>query len=257
MRKASLLLLLAFTVAGCGGSTGSTQTVTVTTNGSSSASGGSSSQPETTTTGSPLTALKLVSAGFTEYVSAGNRQIDFYALIKNPNLTRTFDQSEVDVDFLSKSGAVVDSELEYANYILPGQSFPVVDSVFNPPATHIAKMQVRIGAPYNWISASSSKLLATKLIALHTSNNYGLYEAKGVAVIKSTFTDPIKQAPVVFLYYNGHHQFVGFDRETANFIPAQGKAEQSFDDFPHTTIHHVVPYAGLDNGSSVGNQSLF
>jgi hypothetical protein len=199
----------------------------------------------------------VASAGFSEYVSSGDRQLDYYALVKNPNSDQTFDQAEVDFDFLSKDGTVVDSEQEYANFVLPGQPFPVVGSAFNPPATPIAKLRVRIGEPFNWIDAADTAQLTAKLTSLHLSTSFGLYEAKGVATIQSAFTHDIKQAPVVFLYYDGKEHFVGYDQEYANFIPAGGKAQQSFDDFPHTTVRHVVPYAGLDNGSSIGDQSLF
>jgi len=255
---AALTLILA----ACGSSNKQT-TVTVTqTNGGSagspttSATGSTGSGGATnSSSGSSDASLQVAAAGYYEYTSFGDRQMDYYALIKNPN-TATFDEAEVDFDFLSASGVVVDSEQEYANYIAAGQTMAIASSTDSVPAKKIANVQVRVSAPYDWVNNLPAGHLVATLGTFHAASNYGTYELKATIGVKSLYPQTVKDADVVLLYFGKGGSFVGYDDETAHFVPANGKALVSVDDFPQATVVRARPYASLTNISQIGDQTL-
>lgn len=253
------MAVVAVLLTACGSSTKQT-TVTVTqTNGGSStttATGSTAGGGATNSSGgSSNTSLQVTAAGYYEYTSFGDRQMDYYALVKNPN-TATFDEAEVDFDFLSASGVVVDSEEEYANYIAPGQTMAVASSTDSVPAKKIAKVQVRVSQPYNWVTDLPAGHLVATLGTFHAASSYGTYELKATIGVKSHYPQTVKDADVVLLYFGKGGAFVGYDDETAHFVPANGRALVSVDDFPQATVVRARPYASLTNISQIGDQTL-
>ncbi len=247
-------------VSGCGSASSITQTVTITqpagSSGGGSSSGSSPSSAPASTSSSPQ-ALQVMGGGFSDTVSGGSRTLNYVALIKNPNTSRTFDQAEVDLDFLSANGTVVASEQEFANYILPGATMAVVSDDVDIPATKITKMQVRVGSPYDWINVSMPPAEFTPTVkSFHAASSFGTYEPKATVGLKSSFSKPVEKAAVALVYYNARGKIIGGDNTWANFVPANGTALVTFDDFPGLPVAHVRAFAALDNISKIGNQSL-
>lgn len=242
--------------AGCGSGSTTTQTVTVTQPAGSSAATSSGSSAPAQTSSSP-TSLQVVGGGYSDTVSDGQRDLNYVALIKNPNPSRTFDQAEVDLDFLSASGTVVASEQEFANYILPGSTMAVIGDDVDVPATRIAKLQVRVASPLDWINVSTPPAeFTTSTKSFHTATSFGTYELKAVVNLKSSFTKPVSKAAVALVYYNAKGKIVGGTSTWANYVPAGGKALVTFDEFPGAPVARVRAFAALDNISQVGSQSL-
>jgi hypothetical protein len=117
-------------------------------------------------------------------------------------------------------------------------------------------MQVRIGEPYNWIDQAPAHTLRVRLKSFHAGSTYGTYELKATVEVSSTFDVPIKKAHVELVYYDASGKIVGGTDDYANYVPAGGKAEVTFDDFPSTGVKRVQAFINLDNISQVGDQSL-
>jgi hypothetical protein len=250
---------VALACAGCGAGSTTTQTVTITQGAPSgdTESGSSSGSSAPAQTSSSPQQLQVAGGGFSDTVSDGQRTLNYVALIKNPNTTRTFDQAEVDLDFLSARGTVVASEEEFANYILPNATMAVVGDDVGIPPTHISKLQIRVSTPYDWIPVQTPPAeFTTKIASFHAATSYGTYELKATVGLKSTFSKPVTKAAVALVYYNGKGKIIGGDNTWANLVPAHGKALVTFDDFPGLPVAHVRAFASLDNISQIGNQSL-
>jgi hypothetical protein len=122
----------------------------------------------------------------------------------------------------------------------------VVGSDIGTAATKITKMQVRIGEPYDWIDQAPAHQLRVRVKSFHAASSFGSYELKATAEVSSTFTVPIKKAHVELVYYSAAGKIVGGTDDYANFVPASGKAEVSFD-FPSTRVKRVEAFVNLDN----------
>jgi hypothetical protein len=132
----------------------------------------------------------------------------------------------------------------------------VASSTDSVPAKKIAKVQVRVSAPYDWVNNVPAGHLSATLGAFRAATSYGDYELKATIGVKSLYPQTVKDADVVLLYFGKGGAFVGYDDETAHFVPADGRALVSVDDFPSATVVHARPYASLTNISRIGDQTL-
>ena len=247
MRKLHLIMpvaaLACALAAACG--SGNTTTVTV-TNGQQ---GGGATVPGSQGGGGsvltqPTGQLALMDSGFSQYSQYGTHGINYALLIKNQSGDASFDQADVTVSFLNKAGTSVASDETYVHAIPPSKVGAVVSDVTDVPAgAKVAKMVVELGEPYDWQDMPSGELIG-KVVSVHASNNYGTYEVKTTALFKSSYAQQLKDTEADVVYRDASHKIIGGFSDFLKVIPAHGKANIVFDDYPNFSgIKHVEVYA--------------
>jgi hypothetical protein len=251
------ILLAAAALAGCG--SGQTTTVTVTNGqqggGASTGDNGGSVTGDGggSVTEQPSGKLALVDSGFSQYSSYGTHGINYALLIKNQSNDSSFDQADVTVSFLNKSGTSVASDEAYANAIPPGTVGAVVSDVIDVPVgAKVVKMVVEIGDPYSWVNGPSGSITG-RVVSVHANNSYGTYEVKTTSLFKSSFAQQLKDVDAIAVYRNASGKIIGGIAEYINVIPANGRANHVFDDFPNFGgIRRVEVYAGPSSITEFG-----
>jgi hypothetical protein len=243
-RSVILTFVAAVVLGGCGSGTTTTVTVTKNNGGGNGASVSGGGGGAGAVSSAPHGQLQLVDSGFSQYSAFGSHGINYALLIKNTSTTDSFDQAEVVVSFENKQGTSVASDDTFADPIPPGKVGALVSEVTDVPAgAKVAKMVVEISPPLDWTQVPPGAITG-KVVAVKASDSYGTYEVKTTALYRSTFTKQLKDVDADAVYRNAARHIIGGTSDIINIIPASGRANHVFDDFPnYQGIRHVEVYA--------------
>jgi hypothetical protein len=199
--------------------------------------------------------LKIVAQGFTQLPadSIGSKYLSYAVIVDNPNspsAAHPFVASRVNVNitFTDDSGAVVKSQSETIDSVLPGQKMAAGDSVQAKGAKH---MEVKALVD-SWDQNDAPITGSFKTSGVTSSNDgFGQKTAGNVA---STFDKDYKDLSAVAVYYNSTGHIIGGANTFVDFIPANNKASFEIQGLSApTNISRTSVYAGFSTLSLLGS----
>lgn len=166
--------------------------------------------------------LAIVNSGWSRFKGKydSGQQLGYGITVKNPNPAWVAQGVDVAIDFLDKTGGVVDTVDETFAAILPGQTVAWADvqSDFAGDWTQVAKMEVTLAEP-DWLPAEGAygKYTFTK-IAMRRDT---LGDLTVTARLNSTFAKELENPQAVAVFYRagrivgGGYTFVEHARDGA------------------------------------------